>query len=75
MGDERRKSYRFPPSEGSAGVALHHCGIDYPAKVMNISAEGFRLAIDVESDASPSVSVGDVALLTTDNGQQAVRVS
>jgi hypothetical protein len=74
MGDERRKSYRFPPSEGSAGVALHHGGVDYAAKVMNISAEGFRLAIDVESDASPSVSVGDVALLTTDNGQHAVRV-
>jgi thiol-disulfide isomerase/thioredoxin len=72
MGDERRKSYRFPPSEGSAGVALHHCGVDYAAKVMNISAEGFRLAIDVESDAS--VSVGDVALLTTDNGQHSVRV-
>ena len=74
MGDERRKSYRFPPSEGSAGVALHHGSVDYAAKVMNISAEGFRLALDVESDASPSVSVGDVALLTTDNGQHAVRV-
>ena len=74
MGDERRKSYRFPPSEGSTGVALHHGGVDYAAKVMNISAEGFRLAIDVESDASPSVSVGDLALLTTDNGQHAVRI-
>ena len=41
---------------------------------MNISAEGYRLAIDVELDASPSVSVGDVALLTTDNGQHAVRI-
>ncbi len=74
MGDERRKSYRFPPSEGSARVALHHGSVDYAAKVMNISAEGFRLALDVESGASPSVSVGDVALLTTDNGQHAVRI-
>ena len=41
---------------------------------MNLSAEGFRLALDVESDASPSVGIGDLVLLTTDNGQHAVRV-
>jgi hypothetical protein len=75
LGDERRKSYRFPPSAESAGVALRIGNVDYAAKIVNVSAEGFRLALDMDPNTSPSVSVGDVGLLTTDNGQHTVRVA
>jgi thiol-disulfide isomerase/thioredoxin len=75
MGDNRRKSYRLPPSESSEKVALRHDGVDYAATVVNLSAEGFRLSCDVDPDKSPSVTVGDVVLLATGNGRHEVRVA
>ncbi len=79
MGDERRKNYRYPPTGGGEDVVLRHDGIDYPAKLVNISAEGFRLGFNVdaavEPTVGPTVKVGDMAILETGNGSHEVRVA
>jgi thiol-disulfide isomerase/thioredoxin len=70
MGENRRKCYRYPVSGGSEAVVLRHAGVDRAAKLINLSAEGFRLDMDGES----IVDVGDVVLLATSHGFHRVRV-
>jgi thiol-disulfide isomerase/thioredoxin len=74
MGDERRKYYRYPPAGGSQTVVLRHAGLEHDAKLVNLSADGFRLDVDADS----MVNVGDVVLLATSYGfhqAQVVNVS
>jgi thiol-disulfide isomerase/thioredoxin len=70
MGDERRKYYRYPPTGGSESVVLRRAGVESTAKLVNFSADGFRLDLDVDS----IVEVGDVVLLATSNGFHRVRI-
>jgi hypothetical protein len=75
MSEERRKNYRCPPSGDGETVVLRRDGVDQPATLVNLSAEGFRLCLDVDSTAEPAVNVGDVAVLATKNGSHRVRVA
>jgi hypothetical protein len=79
MGDERRKNYRYPPSGGGEDVVLRHDGVNYSAKLLNVSAEGFRLGFNVDAAVGPAVDptvkVGDIAILETGNGSHEVRVA
>ncbi|HET6326924.1 MAG TPA: thioredoxin family protein [Planctomycetaceae bacterium] len=68
MGQERRKYYRYP--SGSEAVVVRHQGVERPAKLINLSADGFRLDMDEES----IVEVGDVVLMATSSGFHRVRV-
>ena len=70
MGDERRKYYRYPPAGGSQAVVLRHAGLERDAKLVNLSADGFRLDVDADS----IVNVGDVVLLATSYGFHQVQV-
>jgi Thioredoxin-like len=70
MSDERRRYYRYPPNGGSETVVVRHQGVERPARLVNLSADGFRLDMDEES----IVEVGDVVLMATSNGFHRVRV-
>jgi hypothetical protein len=70
MGEERRKYYRYPLQEGSEAVVVRHQGVERPAKLINLSADGFRLDMDEES----IVEVGDIVLMATSSGFHRVRV-
>jgi hypothetical protein len=70
MGDERRKYYRYPPAGGSQTVVIRHAGLERDAKLVNLSADGFRLDVDADS----IVDVGDVVLLATSYGFHQVQV-
>ena len=70
MGQERRKYYRYPVQGGSEAVVVRHQGVERPAKLVNLSAEGFRLDMDEES----IVEVGDIVLMATSSGFHRVRV-
>jgi Thioredoxin-like len=70
MGQERRKYYRYPVQGGSEAVVVRHQGVERPAKLVNLSADGFRLDMDEES----IVEVGDIVLMATSSGFHRVRV-
>src|SRR5271170_4618080 len=70
MGEERRKYYRYPVQGGSETVVVRHQGVERPAKLVNLSADGFRLDMDEES----IVEVGDIVLMATSSGFHRVRV-
>jgi hypothetical protein len=70
MGQERRKYYRYPVQGGSETVVVRHQGVERPAKLVNLSADGFRLDMDEES----IVEVGDIVLMATSSGFHRVRV-
>ncbi len=70
MGDERRKCYRYPASGGSETVVVRHAGVERSARLLNLSSDGFRLAMDEES----IVEVGDIVLMATSNGFHRVKV-
>jgi hypothetical protein len=70
MGQDRRKYYRYPVQGGSEAVVVRHQGVERPAKLVNLSADGFRLDMDEES----IVEVGDIVLMATSSGFHRVRV-
>jgi hypothetical protein len=74
MQAERRKNFRCPPSNDAETVVLRLKGIDRTAKVVNLSAEGFRISFETE-DGIEQAQVGDVALLGTRHGSHQVRVA
>src|ERR1700722_8947800 len=76
MGDERRKYYRYPPAGGSQTAVLRHAGLEREAKLVNLSADGFRLDVTADSDvdANSIVEIGDVVLLATSYGFHQVEV-
>jgi hypothetical protein len=75
MSEERRKNYRCPPSGDGETVVLRRDGVAQTAKLVNLSAEGFRLCLDVDAASGPAVNVGDVTVLATKNGSHRVRVA
>jgi hypothetical protein len=70
MGEERRKYYRYPAAGGSESIVVRHHGVERPARLVNLSSDGFRVDMDEES----IVEVGDVVLMATSNGFHRVRV-
>ncbi len=77
MGDERRKYYRYPATTGSDAVVVRHHGIERPARLVNLSSDGFRVDMDQPSIAVEEeaiVEVGDIVLMATSNGFHRVRV-
>ncbi len=70
MGEERRKYYRYPATDGSEAVVVRHHGVERPARLVNLSSDGFRVDLDEES----IVEVGDIVLMATSNGFHRVRV-
>jgi hypothetical protein len=70
MGEERRKYYRYPANGGSDAVVVSHLGVERPARIVNLSSDGFRLDMNEES----IVEVGDIVLMATSNGFHRVRV-
>jgi thioredoxin 1 len=77
MGDERRKYYRYPVTAGSDAVVVRHHGIERPARLVNLSSDGFRVDLDqqsIEVDEESIVEVGDVVLMATSSGFHRVRV-
>ncbi len=75
MSEDRRKNYRCPPSADGETVVIRHDGVDQAAKLVNLSAEGFRLCLDLNANAEPALHVGDIAVLATKNGSHQVRVA
>jgi Thioredoxin-like len=74
MPAERRKNFRCPPGSDGATVVLRLNGIDHNARVVNVSAQGFRISFEIEGGAEPA-KIGDVAMLATGNGSHQVRVA
>lgn len=74
MQSERRKNFRCPSASDGETVVLRYKGVDQTAKVVDLSAEGFRIAFEAESGIE-SAKVGDVALLATRNGSHEVRIA
>jgi len=77
MGDERRKYYRYPVTTGSDTVVVRHHGIERPARLVNLSSDGFRVDLDqqsIEVDEESIVEVGDIVLMATSSGFHRVRV-
>ncbi len=77
MGDERRKYYRYPVTTGSDAVVVRHHGIERPARLVNLSSDGFRVDLDqqsIEVDEESIVEVGDIVLMATSSGFHRVRV-
>jgi Thioredoxin-like len=77
MGDERRKYYRYPVTTGSDTVVVRHHGIERPARLVNLSSDGFRVDLDqqsIEVDEESIVEVGDIVLMATASGFHRVRV-
>lgn len=70
MRNERRRSRRFPESPERDAAILTHRRHSYDARVLDVSAEGYRLAVK----NPPAVEVGEVLGLKTVGGQFAVRV-
>jgi hypothetical protein len=70
MGEERRKYYRYPASGGSETCVVRHHGVERPARLVNLSSDGFRVDLDEES----IVEVGDIVLMATSSGFHRVRV-
>jgi hypothetical protein len=70
MGEERRKYYRYPATDGSETVVVRHQGVERPARLVNLSSDGFRVDLDEES----IVEVGDIVLMATSSGFHRVRV-
>lgn len=70
MTDERRRSRRFPEVTGRDAAILTHGRKSYDARVIDVSAEGFRL----EVPSGAKIEVGDVLGLKTVSGKFAVRV-
>jgi hypothetical protein len=70
MGEERRKYYRYPATDGSEAVVVRHHGVERPARLVNLSSDGFRVDLDEES----IVEVGDIVLMATSSGFHRVRV-
>jgi hypothetical protein len=71
MRDERRRCYRYPPPIGSDDVLFWHRDVNHSAKLINFSAEGFRLRIEGELTSE----IGDLARLETTNGKFLVRIA
>lgn len=75
MSENRRKNFRCaPPGEGEI-VVLRHDGRKLAARMVNISAEGFRICLVAPAGEDAGVTVGDVALLETASGSHQVRVA
>jgi hypothetical protein len=74
MQTDRRKNFRCPSSGDAESVVLRNRGIDQSAQIVNLSAEGFRIACEVPEGAEPP-QVDDVAILATHNGSYQVRVA
>jgi hypothetical protein len=70
MGEERRKYYRYPATDGSEAVVVRHQGVERPARLVNLSSDGFRVDLDEES----IVEVGDIVLMATSSAFHRVRV-
>jgi thioredoxin 1 len=70
MSDERRKYYRYPVTTGSEAIVVRHHGVERPARLVNLSSDGFR--VDMEEEEI--VEVGDIVLMATSNGFHRVRV-
>src|SRR5579862_2252870 len=70
MSDERRKYYRYPVAVGSEAIVVRHHGVERPARLVNLSSDGFR----VDMQEQEIVEVGDVVLMATSNGFHRVRV-
>ena len=71
MNAERRKCYRYPRANDGETVVVHHAGTNHVAKVVNFSAEGFRL--NIEGDFT--VEAGDIAVLQSGDGVFRVRLA
>jgi thiol-disulfide isomerase/thioredoxin len=74
MQAERRKNFRCPPGSDAESVVLRLNGVDRTVKIVNISAEGFRVSFEVDGGIEPA-KIGDIALLGTRNGSHQVRVA
>jgi len=70
MSQERRKYYRYPATAGSETIVVRHHGVERPAKLVNLSSDGFRVDMEEES----IVEVGDIVLMATSSGFHRVRV-
>lgn len=70
MGEERRKYYRYPATGGSETCVVRHHGVERPARLVNLSSNGFRVDLNEES----IVEVGDIVLMATSSGFHRVRV-